>query len=162
MTAYLITIITTSIIIALSEMILPNGKLKVVVSTVFSITILFTVLNAVNSISEEDFEYVFNFENDQTESENLNYINEHFDKSTAKYYQTLYITQLKDQDLIAERVNVEICNLEIVKVEVFLSNLVIPTKNEHINNNVIKSYVSKVLNLSEEKVYVYVWKVKKF
>ncbi len=64
--------------------------------------------------------------------------------------------KLKENYLIAERVEVEICNLQIVKVKVFLSNLVIPSENEHININVIKSYVSNLIQIDEEKVEIYV------
>lgn len=154
MKAYLLTVVITSVIVALAEMILPSGKLKIVVNMVFSITILLAVVSSLGKIDEMDYQTVFN---QQTQNFNgLNYINEHFDTSAEKYYNSLYNDKLKENDLIAERVEVEICNLQIVKVKVFLSNLVIPSENEHININVIKSYVSNLIQIDEEKVEIYV------
>ncbi len=154
MKAYLLTVVITSIIVALAEMILPSGKLKIVVNTVFSITILLAVVSSLSNVDETDYQAVFN---QQTQNFNgLNYISEHFDKNAEKYYNSLYIDKLKENDLIAERIEVEICNLQIVKVKVFLSNLVIPSENEHININVIKSYVSNLISIDKEKVEIYV------
>ena len=154
MKAYLLTVVITSIIVSLAEMILPSGKLKIVVNTVFSITILLAVVSSLSNVDETDYQAVFN---QQTQNFNgLNYISEHFDKHAEKYYNSLYIDKLKENDLIAERIEVEICNLQIVKVKVFLSNLVIPSENEHININVIKSYVSNLISIDKEKVEIYV------
>lgn len=156
MKVYLLTIITTSVVVALAEMILPNGKLKLVVNTVFSITVLLSVVGVLKNINVEEYTYVFDEINDSPNYENLDYIYEHFDESVSNYYENLFISKLKDENLIAEKIKVEICNLQIIKVQVFLSNLVIPTENEHINNNVIRNYVSNVLQVDLEKVEVYV------
>jgi hypothetical protein len=154
MKAYLLTVVITSVIVALAEMILPSGKLKIVVNMVFSITILLAVVSSLGKVDEMEYQTVFN---QQTQNFNgLNYINEHFDASAEKYYNSLYNDKLKENYLIAERVEVEICNLQIIKVKVFLSNLVIPSENEHININVIKSYVSHLIQIDEEKVEIYV------
>ena len=156
MNTYFLSIITTSIIVALSEMILPNGKLKSVVNTVFSIAILFTIVSTIVGISENDFDFSFNNTDSGQKNENVEYVADFFDNSIKEYYQKFFADKLKENDLIAERVEVEICNMKIEKVYVFLSNLVIPNENAHINNNVIKNYVSKVLNLAENQIELYV------
>ncbi|MBQ9782285.1 MAG: hypothetical protein IJW26_03775 [Clostridia bacterium] len=156
MQAYLLTVILTSVAVSLAEMIMPNGKLKIVVNTVFSIAILLSVVSSLQNIESEDFKVVFNDISSDINYEELNYVSEYFDESASKYYQSYYKDKLKSEDLIAERVEVEICNLQIIKVSVFLSNLVIPEENEHININVIKSYVADVLSLSKERIEIYV------
>ena len=51
--------------------------------------------------------------------------------------------------------NVEICNKEIEKTEVYLSNLVFDEKNAHININVIADYVAEKIGVDRSKVVVY-------
>ena len=60
MQAYLLTVILTSVAVSLAEMIMPNGKLKIVVNTVFSIAILLSVVSSLQNIESEDFKVVFN------------------------------------------------------------------------------------------------------
>ena len=58
-------------------------------------------------------------------------------------------------DLICEKVIVEISNTSIKKIKIFLSNLVIPEDNEHINNIVIANFVAEILGVNAEKVEIY-------
>ena len=130
MKTYLTSIILTSVLIALSELILPQGKLKTVVNTVFSITLLITMISPLDiTISEESIP-IFN-----QQTENIDYFNEQvgsfFDRKTEEFYEANYMSILKENDLIAERIEVEICKMNIDKIQIFLSNLVIPENNAY-------------------------------
>ena len=85
----------------------------------------------------------------------LSVFNEYVDSKLENYYESAFISLLKDNDLICEKVNVEICNKEIEKTEVYLSNLVFDEKNAHININVIADYVAEKIGVDRSKVVVY-------
>ena len=77
------------------------------------------------------------------------------ERLTEKSYENTYIIILEDYDLIAERVEVEICRSEIQKIRIYLSNLVIKDSDERININVITKYISEILNADIDKIEVY-------
>ena len=154
MKAYITSVVLTSVLIALSELILPHGRLKVVVNTVFSIVLLISMLTPLRS-NNIDFDLpVFNNQSSVTDYNNQD-VQSYFNDRISEYYQEKFSSELKRNNLIAERVEVEICNMEIIKVQIFLSNLVIPENNEHININVIQNYVAKIIGVDAEKVVAY-------
>lgn len=154
MKSYILSVVITSILIALSELVLPQGKMKIVVGTIFSIVLLFSILSPLVSVGFDDSMFVFNSE---SEVENLSNekIEEYFDLKIENYYQKEYERSLMDNDLVVEQIKVEVSRKELVKVEIFLSNLVIPEDNSHINNYVITNYVAKILGVDSSLVTIY-------
>ena len=137
MKTYLISLFIIVVLISVVQIILPKGKITSAATCVLSFAMALCFINALGGIS---FDFVgFNFKGETTE----------------KYYESAFISLLKDNDLICEKVNVEICNKEIEKTEVYLSNLVFDEKNAHININVIADYVAEKIGVDRSKVVVY-------
>ena len=155
MKPYIISVVICSILISLTELIVPQKRLKSVVSTVFSLSLLTVMIKPLNSGEVQINIPTFN-QNSAQITTDVNYLNEYFEDRFEKYYQTLFEKQLRSNDLITEKIIVEIVNTQIENVQIFLSNLVIPEKNEHINNNVIANYVAEILDLDVKKVQIYV------
>ena len=154
MRQYLISVVITAILIALSELILPQGRLKTVINTVFAIVLLLCLISPISDL--ENFELTEDVFNEQTilpESDDS--VVSYFDSRIANYYENEFKKKLFDEDLITERIEVEICNTQIVKIQIFLSNLVIPEENSHININVIRNYLSEILSVDLERIEVY-------
>ena len=156
MKSYIVSIVICSILIALTELILPQKKLKSVVSTVFSLTLLVVMIKPLSTKNNEEFTFTFTT-NEQPTIIDTSYLNAYFDDRLELYYQTVYKNQLLNNDLVAEKIIIELSDMKIVNVQIFLSNLVIPEENSHINNNVIKNYVANILGLDPKKVQIYVW-----
>ena len=155
MKSYLISVVTTAVVIALSELIVPQGKLKTIVSTVLSIVLLIAMLTPFLNIQKDETQSVFNPDNGQSESLESQDFDGYFDDRLKEYYQKIFLQKLKTNDLICEKVIVEISNTSIKKIKIFLSNLVIPEDNEHINNIVIANFVAEILGVNAEKVEIY-------
>ena len=155
MKAYVISIVICSILIALTELILPQKRLKSVVNTVFSISLLVIMIKPLSNDEDQIYIPTFNQNSQQTKPDS-NYFNNYFDERFEKYYETLYQRQLLNSDLVTDKIIVEIENMQILSVQIFLSNLVIPEENTHINNNVIVNYLAEILGLEKEKVQIYV------
>lgn len=154
MKEYIISVVITAVLISLAELILPQGKLKSIVNTVFSLTLL---ISMITPLKNADMQIIPTFNQIEIDNKNeeLTYVSDYVDGKVAKYYATKYKNVLLENDLVAERVFVEIDNLQIVKVKIFLSNLVIPEENEHINNNVIASYVAQILGIDAKRVEIH-------
>ena len=152
MKEYVISVVITSVLIALSELIIPQGKLKSIVSMIFTITLLISIISPFDSI--EDLTPVFNLNTEYKEN-----INEEtkiaFEKEIENFYEKQIKTKLLAENLVTEKINVEISGIEIVRIQIYLSNLVIPENNEHINNNVIRNYVAEKIGIETEKVEIY-------
>ena len=155
MKAYIISIIITSILIALTELILPQGRLKSVVNTVFSLTMLLVTISPLSNIEADISIPTFNQSQNNNDLD-TEYLNDYFEVRLENYYADLFQKQLFRSDLITEKIIVDIKDMQIENVQIFLSNLVIPEENTHINNNVIANYVSDVLGISVKKVEIYV------
>ncbi len=154
MKTYIISVVISSVLISLSELIIPQGKLKTVVSTVFSIVLLISMISPLVDFNFDDSEYVF-LNTSESQTENIQNFDDYFDLKAEEYYSSHYKRLLKENDLICERVIVEISKLNIKKIQIFLSNLVIPENNEHINNNVIRNYVAEILGIPKERIEIY-------
>lgn len=154
MKTYIISVVISSVLISLSELIIPQGKLKTVVSTVFSIVLLISMISPLVDFNFDDSEYVFS-NTSESQTENIQNFDDYFDLKAEEYYSSHYKNLLKENDLICERVIVEISKLNIKKIQIFLSNLVIPENNEHINNNVIRNYVAEILGIPKERIEIY-------
>lgn len=142
------------VVFALSDLILPSGKIKkcaaVALSAAFSLTVLYPLVK--NTF--DDIEFSFELDSDVSTSD------EATETFLGNFIESAYASDVKDSlltvDLVAERVEVEYCRGEIVKIEVYLSNAVFIGDYGHIDNNVIADYVSKELGLDRDKLVVYV------
>lgn len=152
MKTYLISLFIIVVLISVVQIILPKGKITSAATCVLSFAMAFCFINAIGGIS-------FDFDSYSNKSEatekNMAVFNEYVDSNLEKYYESAFVSTLKDNDLICEKVNVEICNKEIEKTEVYLSNLVFDEKNAHININVIADYVAEKIGVDRSKVVVY-------
>lgn len=152
MKTYLISLFIIVVLISVVQIILPKGKITSAATCVLSFAMAFCFINAIGGIS-------FDFDSYSNKSEatekSMAVFNEYVDSNLEKYYESAFVSVLKDNDLICEKVNVEICNKEIEKTEVYLSNLVFDEKNAHININVIADYVAEKIGVDRSKVVVY-------
>ena len=155
MKSYVISIVICSILIALTELILPQKRLKTVVNTVFSISLLVIMVKPLSSTDDDSHIPTFN-QNTQNVITDASNLNSYFDDRFEIYYQTIYQKQLLQNNLVTDKIIVEIEDMQIIRVQIFLSNLVIPEENTHINNNVIANYVAQILSLDAKKVQIYV------
>ncbi|MBE5742224.1 MAG: hypothetical protein E7360_02750 [Clostridiales bacterium] len=153
MKSYLLSVVITSVLIALSELIIPQGKLKSVVNVIFTVVLLISIISPITEIDLDEAISVFN----PTESEVVLDGNaENYLTSKIKdYYEKEFKIKLLGEDLVAEKIIVEINRMEIMKIQIYLSNLVIPENNEHINNIVIQNYVAEILGVDGQKVEIY-------
>ena len=152
MKTYLISLFIIVVLISVVQIILPKGKITSAATCVLSFVMALCFINALGGIS---FDFAgFDFKGETTEK-STSVFNEYVDSKLEKYYESAFISLLKDNDLICEKVNVEICNKEIEKTEVYLSNLVFDEKNAHININVIADYVAEKIGVDRSKVVVY-------
>lgn len=151
MKTYLISLFIIVVLISVVQIILPKGKITSAATCVLSFAMALCFINAIGGISF-DFD---SYSNGEATKKNMTVFNEYVDSNLEKYYESAFVSTLKDNDLICEKVNVEICNKEIEKTEVYLSNLVFDEKNAHININVIADYVAEKIGVDRSKVVVY-------
>lgn len=154
MKTYIISIFITVILISLAQIILPKGKISVAATGILSFVMIFYFLKPLNTIS---FDVGTQEEqtNESLQADNIAAFNDFVDRSLEKYYSTAFKEVLKENDLICERVVVEICDKNLTKTEIYLSNPVMSDDSEHININVITDYVANLLGLQREIVTVY-------
>jgi len=152
MKTYLISLFIIVVLISVVQIILPKGKITAAATCVLSFAMVLCFIKALGGLSIDFTEY---HDESGTTGKHAAAFNEYVDSNLEKYYESAFISVLKDNDLVCERVNVEICNKEIKKTEVYLSNLVIDGKNEHININVITDYVAEKIGVDRNKVVVY-------
>jgi len=153
---YFITIIVTAVALSLSELIIPQSKMKITVKTVFSFVFLLAMIkpfiNFDFSVSDLDFT------KDKTSQMCMRQgvMSDNYEKIIAEKYAERYKAVLKENDLICEKINVDYSDGKIKKIQVYLSNMVIAENNRNINNNVIGDYVAKTLNADRELIVIYV------
>lgn len=153
---YFITIIVTAVALSLSELIIPQSKMKITVKTVFSFVFLLAMIkpfiNFDFSVSDLDFT------KDKTSQTYMRQgvMSDNYEKIIAEKYAERYKAVLKENDLICEKINVDYSDGKIKKIQVYLSNMVIAENNRNINNNVIGDYVAKTLNADRELIVIYV------
>ncbi len=153
---YFITIIVTAVALSLSELIIPQSKMKITVKTVFSFVFLLAMIkpfiNFDFSVSDLDFT------KDKTSQTYMRQgvMSDNYEKIIAEKYAERYKAVLKENDLICEKINVDYSDGKIKKIQVYLSNMVIDENNRNINNNVIGDYVAKTLNADRELIVIYV------
>lgn len=151
MKTYLISLFIIVVLISVVQIILPKGKITSAATCVLSFAMALCFINAIGGISF-DFD---SYSKSEATEKSMAVFNEYVDSNLEKYYESAFVSVLKDNDLICEKVNVEICNKEIEKTEVYLSNLVFDEKNAHININVIADYVAEKIGVDRSKVVVY-------
>lgn len=154
MRTYLLSIVTAAVALALSEFIIPEGKLKTPAKTVLSLVFL---LSVVFPFAKYDFSELDNvFSEKSVITGQFNQTENYFSERIEKYYSERYIRELKDADLICDKIEVEVENGEVKKIEVFLSNAVISGGDENIIINEIRNYVSETLGVSAEIIVIHV------
>ena len=152
MSGYIISVLISAVCISVIELIIPKGKLKGVISFVVSVVFIGVM---VAPIMKTDISGMFDFDFDISDPRSVPTISA-VDEEIEKYYENTYKKALFDDNLIAEKVVVETSGNKIEKVDIYLSNLVIDEKSEHINSNVIRTYISSLIGVPYEKVEVYV------
>ena len=154
MKTYIISIFITVILISLAQIILPKGKISVAATGILSIVMIFCFLKPLNTLS-----FDVGTREEQTgdflQADNIAAFNEYVDRNLEKYYSAAFEQVLKDNDLICERIVVEICDKKLTKTEIYLSNPVMSDESEHININVITDYIANLLGLQREILTVY-------
>ncbi len=152
MKTYLITILVTIVLISVVQLALPKGKTSETATKILSFVLIFCFLKPLGTFS------LNLVERDKLNSEvdkNVAAIKKYVDENLGKYYEKCFFDTLKENDLICEKVNVEICDKKLIKTEIYLSNLVIAENNEHININVITDYVAEKLGIDRGCLTVY-------
>ncbi|MBR1677603.1 MAG: hypothetical protein IJ706_09885 [Clostridia bacterium] len=152
MSGYIISVLISAVCISVIELVIPKGKLKGVISFVVSVVFIGVM---VAPIMKTDISGMFDFDFDVLDPRSVPTISA-VDEEIEKYYENTYKKALFDDNLIAEKVVVETSGNKIEKVDIYLSNLVIDEKSEHINSNVIRTYISSLIGVPYEKVEVYV------
>lgn len=152
MKTYLITILVTIVLISVVQLALPKGKTSETATKILSFVLIFCFLKPLGTFS------LNLVERDKLNSEvdkNVAEVEKYVDENLGKYYEKCFFDTLKENDLICEKVNVEICDKKLIKTEIYLSNLVIAENNEHININVITDYVAEKLGIDRGCLTVY-------
>lgn len=152
MKTYLITILITIVLISVVQLALPKGKTSETATKILSFALIFCFLKPLGTFS------LNLIDRDKLNSEvsgNVAAFGNYVDENLEKYYETCFFETLKANDLICEKVIVEICNKKLIKTEIYLSNLVIAENNEHININVITDYVAEKLGIDRGCLTVY-------
>lgn len=152
MKTYLITILVTIVLISVVQLALPKGKTSETATKILSFVLIFCFLKPLGAFSLDLAE------RDKLNSEadkNVAVFDKYVDENLEKYYEKCFFDTLKANDLICEKINVEICDKKLIKTEIYLSNLVIAENNEHININVITDYVAEKLGIDRGCLTVY-------
>ncbi len=152
MKTYLITILVTIVLISVVQLALPKGKTSETATKILSFVLIFCFLKPLGTFSLNLVER--NKLNSEVDK-NVAAIEKYVDENLKKYYEKCFFDTLKENDLICEKVNVEICDKKLIKTEIYLSNLVIAENNEHININVITDYVAEKLGIDRGCLTVY-------
>lgn len=152
MKTYLISLLVTVVLISVVQMILPRGKTAAVATGVLSVAMVLCFLKPAGSLS---FDFSGRGEADSAYEKNVSSFNLLTDKYLKKYYESAFSDVLKRNDLICDKVIVEICDKKIIRAEIYLSNMVIDENYEHININVITDYVAETLGVEREILTVY-------
>ena len=152
MKTYLITILVTIVLISVVQLALPKGKTSETATKILSFVLIFCFLKPLGTFSLNLVER--NKLNSEVDK-NVAAIEKYVDENLKIYYEKCFFDTLKENDLICEKVNVEICDKKLIKTEIYLSNLVIAENNEHININVITDYVAEKLGIDRGCLTVY-------
>ena len=154
MSGYIISVLISAVCISVIELVIPKGKLKGVISFVVSVVFIGVMVAPIMKTDISGM-FDFDFDFDISDPRSVTTISA-VDEEIEKYYENTYKKALFDDNLIAEKVVVETSGNKIEKVDIYLSNLVIDEKSEHINSNVIRTYISSLIGVPYEKVEVYV------
>lgn len=154
MKSYIISIFITVILISLAQIILPKGKISVAATGILSFVMIFCFLKPLNTLSF-DVGTGKGKTNETLQADNIASFNDFVDQNLGKYYSAAFEQVLKDNDLICEKVVVEIYDKKMIKTEIYLSNPVMSDESEHININVITDYIANLLGLQREILTVY-------
>lgn len=154
MKAYLTSVFAASVLLSLAQFVLPKGKNRSAASFVLSVAaVVCFVYPALSIFSNKELVVSFDFQNrEQSQDENIETL---LENSKKELFERAIVSALREENIICERAEVEICQNKIKKASVYLSNLVIDEKFEHINISVITDYVAERLGLEREIVTVY-------
>ena len=156
MQSYILSIITSILLVSVCSIILPEGKMGKYIKSIFSLVIIIVMVNPLlnffntNNFTELSLNNSVEYYNDE------NYLDYVFNKrieNTTKNVENVLFQQKIDSSV---EIIYEILDYDIVvkKVNVILQNDSISKEDEHIIITAIKQTVAKCLNISEEIVFV--------
>ena len=156
MQSYILSIITSILLVSVCSIILPEGKMGKYIKSIFSLIIIIVMINPLlnyfnsNNFTELSLNNSVEYYNDE------NYLDYVFNKkieNTTKNVENVLFQQKIDSSV---EIIYEILDYDIVvkKVNVILQNDSISKEDEHIIITAIKQTVAKCLNISEEIVFV--------
>ena len=116
MKTYLITILVTIVLISVVQLALPKGKTSETATKILSFVLIFCFLKPLGTFS------LNLVERDKLNSEvdkNVAKVEKYVDENLGKYYEKCFFDTLKENDLICEKINVEICDKKLIKTEIY-------------------------------------------
>ena len=150
MKGYLVTVAAVALMISLAGILLPEGKTAKLSASVLSVIFVFVLIRPLVSLGGSDFS--FSSAGDFSADEGITSL---IEESIAEETEKRVFDVLRQNNLIAEKVFVEIKGTEIGKIEITLSNPVIDENFPHINNSVIGKYIADLLGVDPGIVAVY-------
>ena len=128
MKAYIMSVMLTAIAVTLGELALPDGKMKSTAKILIAIAFIGVIVAPVIKFDFDSFTNESFLSDDNRAS-----LAATVDGKLGRYYEEDIKSRLLENDLVAEKVVVEIEEMNFKKAEIYLSNLVFDENSEHIN-----------------------------
>lgn len=159
MKEWVISVTVAAFSTSVISLILPNGKLSKYIKSVFSLIMVFVVLQPVFKLKniEVDFDKMFNNSEYTFQMDYLDY----FNNKKIEIYKENCSTIIRDNGVDAFEIEIiysinDFSELIVEKVVINLKNSVINSDKDHIDIIVgIKNVISKYLNINSNAVVVY-------
>ncbi len=159
MKEWVISVTVAAFSTSVISLILPNGKLSKYIKSVFSLIMVFVVLQPIFKLKnvEVDFDKVFNDSEYTFQTDYLDY----FNNKKIEIYKENCSEIIKDYCIDVFEIDViysisDFSELIVEKVVINLKNSVINSDKDHIDIIVgIKNAISKYLNINSDAVVVY-------
>ena len=146
--SYLVSVCSLVVLTEIVRLILPKGKTKRTAEIVFSlvtvITLITPLVNLKNVLSGNSWSEIA--------SEDIGF---GIEKVTVKYYERIASHVFNYDDIPVANIAVKTENGEIKKITIYLSDLVIDEKKEHINSSEIRTRLSTLFQIDTEVIEVF-------
>lgn len=146
--SYLVSVCSLVVLTEIVRLIVPKGKTKRTAEIVFSlvtvITLITPLVNLKNVLSGNSWSEIAYEDNGYG-----------IEEVTEKYYERIASNALNDDDIPVENIAVKTENGEIKKITIYLSDLVIDEKKEHINSSEIRTRLSTLFQIDTEVIEVF-------
>ena len=146
--SYLVSVCSLVVLTEIVRLILPKGKTKRTAEIVFSlvtvITLITPLVNLKDVLSGNSWSEIASEDNGYG-----------IEEVTEKYYERIASNALNDDDIPVENIAVKTENGEIKKITIYLSDLVIDEKKEHINSSEIRTRLSTLFQIDTEVIEVF-------